>query len=139
VLPGLLRRCHEAREQGLDALSVWGSGEPRREFLHVDDLADACLFLMRHYEEPGPINVGTGLDVTIAELAATVRDIVAPGVGLDFDATKPDGTPRKVLDVGRLAALGWEASTPLRSGIEATYEWFLAHHDELRDGTVKVA
>lgn len=139
VLPALIRKFHDAKVRKEEAVEVWGSGTPRREFLHVDDLADACLFLMRHYEEPGPINVGTGIDVTIAELAATVRDIVAPGVGLVFDTTKPDGTPRKVLDVGRLAALGWAASTPLEAGIASTYEWFLAHHDELRDGSVKVA
>lgn len=139
VLPALIRKFHDAKVASSPTVEVWGSGTPRREFLHVDDLADACLFLMRHYEAPGPINVGTGLDVTIKELAETVRDIVAPGVELTFDSSKPDGTPRKVLDVSRLAALGWTASTPLRAGIEATYEWFLAHHDELRDGTAKVA
>jgi GDP-L-fucose synthase len=97
-----------------------------REFLHVDDLADACMFLMREYDEPGPINVGTGLDCTIRELAETIGSIVHPEAELVFDASKPDGMPRKVLDVSRINTMGWIASTELRNGIASTYEWFLA-------------
>lgn len=129
VLPALIRRFHEARRRGDTTVEVWGTGTPRRELLHVDDLADACLFLMRTYEEPGPINVGTGTDLSIGELASTVRDIVHPGAEVVFDTRKPDGTPRKVLDVNRLAALGWRARTDLVSGIAQTYEWFLANED----------
>ncbi len=139
VLPALIRKFHDAKLAGASTVEVWGSGTPRREFLHVDDLADACLFLMQTYEAPGPINVGTGLDVTIRELAETVGGIVHPGAELRFDATKPDGTPRKVLDVSRLASLGWTASTELAAGIASTYEWFLSHHDSLRTRTSQVA
>lgn len=129
VLPALIRKFHDARERGDDTVEIWGTGTPRREFLHVDDLADACVFLMRVYEEPGPINVGTGVDVTIRELAETVRDIVYPDVELVFDTSKPDGMPRKVLDVSRINALGWKPTIELRDGIAATYQWFLEHHD----------
>ncbi|HYI61135.1 MAG TPA: GDP-L-fucose synthase [Acidimicrobiales bacterium] len=125
VLPALIRKFHDARATGAQEVEVWGSGIPKREFLHVDDLADACLFLLERYEEPGPINVGTGEDLSIRELAEMVRDIVHPGAVLVFDPTKPDGTPRKVLDVSRLDALGWRASVGLREGIESTYRWFL--------------
>ncbi|MCL4838697.1 MAG: GDP-L-fucose synthase, partial [Thermoanaerobaculia bacterium] len=107
VLPALIRRFHEAKEAGEREMVVWGTGAPRREFLHVDDLADACLFLMRHYGEAEHVNVGTGEEVTIRELAEAVRDAVAPGIALRFDPTKPDGMPRKLLDVARLHALGW--------------------------------
>jgi GDP-L-fucose synthase len=130
VLPALIRKFHDARIDRRPAVEIWGTGTPRREFLHVDDLADACLFLMANYEDPGPLNVGTGLDVTIRELAEMVRDIVYPEAELRFDASKPDGTPRKVLDVTRLHALGWQASTPLREGVERTYQWFLEHQGE---------
>jgi GDP-L-fucose synthase len=130
VLPALIRKFHDARARGDDGVEIWGTGTPRREFLHVDDLADACLFLMANYEDPGPINVGTGVDVTIRELAEVVRDIVYPDAELRFDTTKPDGTPRKVLDVSRLHALGWQASTELRDGIARTYQWFLDHQGE---------
>lgn len=126
VLPALLRRFHEAKREGREEVVVWGSGTPRRELLHVDDLADACLFLLRHYDDERPINVGTGRDSTIREIAELVRDVVAPGVRLAFDRTKPDGTPRKLLDVRRLERLGWRASIDLRAGIEETYRWFLA-------------
>ena len=124
VLPSLMRKCHEA--QGLDALvvDVWGSGRAMREFLHVDDLADACLFLIDHYDEPGPINVGTGVDCSIRELAESLRDLICPEAELRFDPSMPDGTPRKVLDVSRLSALGWTASIPLEEGIAATYAWY---------------
>jgi GDP-L-fucose synthase len=129
VLPALIRKFHEAREAGLDIVEVWGTGTPRREFLFVDDLADACLFLMRHYDAPGPINLGTGQDLTIHQLATIVRDVVHPNASLVFDASKPDGTPRKVLDVSRADALGWRAATPLDQGIRRTYRWFLQNAD----------
>ena len=127
VLPALIRRFHEAKAGGAQSVTVWGSGTPRREFLHVDDLAEACLFILEHVSEPGPINVGTGEDLTIRELAELVRDVVGFEGTIEFDASKPDGTPRKLMDVSRLAALGWRARTPLRTGVEATYRWFLEH------------
>jgi GDP-L-fucose synthase len=135
VLPALMRRFHEARTAGAGEVTVWGSGTPRREFLHVDDLADACVFLMRRYENRDlHMNVGTGEDVTIRELAEMVRDVVAPGIELRFDPTMPDGMPRKLLDVSRLHALGWRHRIALREGIETTYRWFLDHQgsSELR-------
>ncbi|MDY0873799.1 GDP-L-fucose synthase [Dongia rigui] len=127
VLPALLRKIHEAKVSGAAEVPIWGSGEPRREFLHVDDLADACVFLIQHYEGEIPLNVGTGSDVTIAELAGTIADIVGYRGRFAFDRSKPDGTPRKLLDVSRLSALGWQAKTDLRSGIAATYDWYLAN------------
>jgi len=130
VLPALMRKFHDARAEGRDEVTVWGTGSPRREFLHVDDLADACLFLMRHYDGDGHINVGTGEDLSIRELAEAVREAVAPGARIVFDASKPDGTPRKLLDVSRLHALGWRHRIGLREGIRSTYEWFLAHQGQ---------
>ena len=125
VLPALIRKAHEARDQGSRELIVWGSGKPRREFLYVDDLADACVFLMeRNYDGP-LLNVGTGTDVTIRELAETVMDTVNFRGDIVFDDSKPDGTPRKLLDVSRLAALGWRSQTDLRTGIGQAYENFL--------------
>ena len=134
VLPALMRRFHEAREVGEATVGVWGTGNARREFLHVDDLADACLFLMDGYSASGHVNVGTGVDLTIRELAETVRDLVHPGADLAFDASRPDGMPRKVLDVSKLAGLGWTARTSLTEGIVSTYAWFLeaAERGELR-------
>ena len=134
VLPALMRRFHEAREVGEATVGVWGTGNARREFLHVDDLADACLFLMDGYSASGHVNVGTGVDLTIRELAETVRDLVHPGADLAFDASKPDGMPRKVLDVSKLAGLGWTARTSLTEGIVSTYAWFVeaAERGELR-------
>lgn len=129
VLPALLRKFHEARRAGDEEVVVWGTGSPRREFLHVDDLAEACLFLMRHYESDEHVNVGVGEDLTIRELAELIRDIVAPGVDLAFDTSKPDGMPRKLLDVSRLREMGWEARIGLREGIERTYRWFLDHDE----------
>ncbi|MEJ5255121.1 MAG: GDP-L-fucose synthase [Acidimicrobiales bacterium] len=129
VLPALIRKFHDARVRGDRTVEIWGTGTPRREFLHVDDLADACVFLMRVYEEPGPINVGTGVDVTIRELAEMVREIVYPEVELVFDTSKPDGMPRKVLDVSRINALGWKPTIELRDGIAATYRWFVDHYE----------
>lgn len=132
VLPALIRRFDDARREGRGEVVIWGSGRPRREFLHVDDLADACVFLMERYDEPGHINVGSGEDLTIRELAEMVRDIVHPRASLVFDTSKPDGTPRKLLDVSRLRALGWRPRIPLRDGVRLTYEWYLAHRDEAR-------
>ena len=127
VLPALIRKFHEARVRGDRSVTLWGSGRPRREFLHVDDLADCCVFLMRHYDGPGHVNVGTGEDLTIAELADLVGGIVHPGATVTYDATMPDGMPRKVLDVSRLHGLGWRASIPLDRGIAETYDWFLGN------------
>jgi len=132
VLPAMIRRFHDAREEGRDEVVVWGTGTPRREFLHVDDLADACVFLMQRYDEAGHINVGTGEDVTIRELAEMVRRIVHPGARIVWDSTKPDGTPRKLLDVTRLHNLAWRHRISLGEGIESTYQWFLHHRAELR-------
>jgi GDP-L-fucose synthase len=124
VLPALIRKFHEAKAGGRSEVIVWGTGSPRREFLHVDDLADACLFLMRRHDTDVPINVGTGEDLSIRELAELVRDVVHPRAALVFDPSKPDGTPRKLLDVSRLHALGWRHRISLRQGVESTYRWF---------------
>jgi GDP-L-fucose synthase len=132
VLPALMRKFHDARCEGRADVTVWGSGSPRREFLHVDDLADACLFLMERYSEAGHVNVGTGEDLTIRELAEMVRDAVHPDARLVFDPSKPDGAPRKLLDVGRLHGLGWRHRIALREGVASTYQWFLEHHAEAR-------
>jgi len=134
VLPALMRRFHEAREAGAGTVAVWGTGAPRREFLHVDDLADACVFLMDHYSDAGHVNVGTGVDGTIRELAEAVRDLVHPDAAIEFDTSKPDGMPRKVLDVSKLTALGWQASIPLEEGLAGTYAWY---RQALADGTVR--
>jgi len=128
VLPALLRKAHEAKTRKDRELIVWGSGKPRREFLHVDDLASACLLLLEKYDSPEIINVGCGEDISILELAELVCDIVGFDGQLSWDATKPDGTPRKLLDVTKLRALGWKPSIPLREGIARTYEWFLANY-----------
>jgi len=132
VLPALIRRFHDAKQEGRRQVVVWGTGSPRREFLHVDDLADACVFLIRRYDAPEHVNVGTGEDLTIRALAEMVRDIVHPGAELAFDTSKPDGTPRKLLDVSRLHSLGWRHRTSLREGIESSYRWFLENHDRAR-------
>ena len=137
VVPALIRKMDEARTAGARSVPIWGSGSPRREFLHVDDLADACVHLLRHYSAADPVNVGCGTDLTIAELAALVRDVVGFSGELAFDASKPDGTPRKLLDVGRLTALGWQPRIPLRQGLEQSWHWFQAHRDawlDLRQG-----
>jgi GDP-L-fucose synthase len=125
VLAALLRKAHEAKVSGKSSIVVWGTGSPRREFLHSEDLADAVAFLIEHYDSPEIINVGCGQDVTIRELAELVCDVVGFTGTLEFDSTKPDGTPRKLLDVSKLTKLGWQAKIPLRKGIESTYEWFL--------------
>ena len=128
VLPALLRKVHEARVSGADSVEVWGSGTPRREFLHADDFAAACLFLMRNYEDPLWVNVGTGTDLTIAELAQRISQAVGYTGQLHFDRSRPDGAPRKLLDCSRLTALGWSARICLEEGLRSTYAWFLANH-----------
>ncbi len=125
VLPALIRKFDDAKASSATAVEIWGTGSAKREFLHVDDLATACLFLMEHYDEEGHINVGTGEDRSIRELAELVRDIVYPQAELVFDTTKPDGTPRKVLDVSKLRSLGWSPTIDLEDGIRSTYQWFL--------------
>ena len=128
VLAALLRKAHEAKTRKDSRLIVWGSGKPRREFLHVDDLASACVLLLEQYDSPEIINVGCGEDISIRELAELVCDVVDFDGELTWDANKPDGTPRKLLDITKLRALGWKPSIPLRDGIARTYEWFLANH-----------
>lgn len=125
VLPALIRKFHEAKLAGRPAVEIWGTGTPRREFLHVDDLADAAVFLMQHYDSPEIVNVGVGEDIAIADLAALVKDVVGYPGDLVYDRSKPDGTPRKLLDVTRLHSLGWQAQIPLREGIAHTYDWYL--------------
>jgi GDP-L-fucose synthase len=133
VLPALIRKFHDAKERGEPEVVVWGTGTPRREFLYVDDLADACLFLMDNYTGSEPINVGVGEDVSIGELAELVREVVGYRGRISYDTTRPDGTPRKLLDVSKLHGLGWEASTPLSKGLEQTYTWFLNSGREGRE------
>jgi GDP-L-fucose synthase len=128
VLPALIRKFHDAKTTGNPRVEIWGTGSPMREFLHVDDLADACVFLMENYSDDMHINVGTGIDLSIRELAQKIRDVVYPEAMLDFDTSKPDGTPRKVLDVRRLRDLGWSPTYDLDRGIRSTYEWFLQQH-----------
>jgi GDP-L-fucose synthase len=141
VLPALMRRFHEAVETGQEEVVIWGSGTPMREFLHVDDMAEASLFVMNlaadiYRANTAPmlshINVGTGTDVSIADLACMLAEITGFTGRISFDRSKPDGTPRKLMDVSRLARMGWQARTPLRDGIAQTYTWFCDHHDDLR-------
>ena len=124
VLAALLRKAHEAKTSGAREIVVWGSGTPRREFLHVDDLAAACLFLLRTYDSPEIINVGTGTDLTVRELAELICDVVGFDGELTWDSSRPDGTPRKLLDISKIKSLGWQPTIPLREGIAQTYEWF---------------
>lgn len=133
VVPALLRKFHEA---GAQEVTIWGTGTPRREFMHVDDLADAAVFLMRNYDSGEIINVGTGEDLTIRELAETIARVTGYRGRLVFDSSKPDGTPRKLLDVSRLQALGWKARIPLEEGLARTYEWYLSEqeHSSLATG-----
>ena len=124
VLPALMRKFHEAKERGDNTVTVWGSGKPLREFLNVDDLADACLFLMDHYEGDDFFNVGYGAEVTIMELAQLVKQTVGFGGEIIMDASKPDGTMRKLTDISRIKALGWEPKITLEQGLQETYQWF---------------
>jgi GDP-L-fucose synthase len=139
VLPALIRKFHDAKESGSRVVEVWGSGTPRREFLHVDDLADACLFLMANYSGEGHVNIGSGVDLAIADLADMVRAVVYPEAEIVFDMSKPDGSPRKLLDVGKLRSLGWSAQIALPDGIRSSYEWFLANPGARRGASVAVA
>jgi len=133
VMPALMRKMVEAKESARPSVEIWGTGSPLREFLYVDDLAEAALFLMEHFSAPGPINVGTGVDLSIRALAELIREVVGYEGALSWDASKPDGTPRKLLDVSKLAALGWTAKVPLRKGLERTLKWYLATpRDQLR-------
>jgi len=127
VLPALIRKFHEARENQSPYVVVWGTGRPRREFLHVDDLAEACLFLMDHYDEDEPINIGTGEDLTISELVGIIKDVVGYLGEVKYDTSKPDGTPRKLLDVSRIRKLGWSPKIGLEEGIRMTYAWHKEH------------
>jgi GDP-L-fucose synthase len=132
VLPALIRKFHDAKIAGEQTVTVWGTGTPRREFLHVDDLADACVHLMESYEAEQPINIGWGEDISIRELALLIQQVVGHSGELRFDTGKPDGTPRKLLDVSRLNALGWKPKISLRDGLAATYRWFLEHQADYR-------
>ncbi len=132
VLPALLRRIHEAKIAGADELVIWGTGRPLREFLHVDDLAAAVIHLLEHYDAPETINVGVGDDLSIRELAELIADVVGYTGRLVQDESRPDGTPRKLLDVSRLTASGWRAEIGLREGIESTYAWFLENEAVIR-------
>ena len=138
VLPAMIRKFHDARQEKRNEVTIWGTGTPKREFLHVDDLADACVFLMRNYDDAMHINVGTGEDVAISELAEMVKRVVYPSATIVYDTTKPDGTPRKLLDVSRLHALGWRHRMSLGEGIEHTYNWFLANHASARGVAVSL-
>lgn len=132
VLPAMLRRFHEAKENNSPEVVIWGTGTPRREFLYVDDLAHACLYLLENYDSPETINVGVGEDISIRELAELVAKTVGYNGVIVQDTSKPDGTPRKLLDVSRLTSLGWKAEVSLEEGIASTYQWFLSHQDSLR-------
>ncbi|WP_280824723.1 GDP-L-fucose synthase [Mycobacterium sp. OTB74] len=133
VVPAMIRRFHSAVQDGASQVTCWGTGRPRREFMYVDDLADACHFLLESYDHEMPINVGTGNELSIADLATLVADIVGYRGDIQWDSHLPDGTHRKVLDVERINQLGWKARTPLDEGIRRTYDWFLAHQADFRD------
>lgn len=132
VLPALIRRFHEAKQEGKPTVTIWGTGTPKREFLHVDDLADACVYLMNEYSGEEIVNVGVGEDISILELAQLVAEVVGYKGEIETDPSKPDGTPRKLLDVSRLNGLGWKASIDLRDGVEQTYRWYLENMESLR-------
>jgi len=129
VLPALIRKFHEAKINGQPYVEIWGTGSPRREFLHVDDLADACLYLMQNYNESEFVNIGVGEDISIKELSLLIKEIVGYEGELKFDTSKPDGTPRKLLDVSRLHSLGWKHKISLREGIKQTYKWYIENYD----------
>jgi GDP-L-fucose synthase len=137
VLPALVRKFDDAKSNRHTSVSVWGAGTARREFLHVDDLADACLFLMRHYDGAEHVNVGTGEDLSIRELAELLRDVIYPEAELTFDASQPEGAPRKLLDVSGIHRLGWRHRIDLPTGLKATYDWFVSHHAEARGIAMK--
>ena len=131
VVPALLRKAHEAKASGARELTLWGSGKPRREFLHVDDLASACVFLLEKYDSPEIINVGCGEDVSIRELAEMICDVIGFKGNLVWDTSKPDGTPQKLLDVSKMRTLGWQSTISLRDGLKRTYDWFLQNQEAL--------
>ena len=131
VLAALIRKFHEAKVMNRPFVEIWGTGKPRREFLHVDDLADACLFLMNRYQGNEILNIGVGKDISIRELADLIRNVIGYQGEIRHDLSKPDGTPRKLLDVSRLHALGWQAKISLREGIQHTYQWFREHYSEI--------
>jgi GDP-L-fucose synthase len=130
VLPAMIRRFHEAKEQGLPTVTIWGTGSPLREFLFADDLAEACYYLMQNYDEPGLVNIGSGTEISIKDLALLIKKVVGFEGNIDFDTSKPDGTPRKLMDVTKLAEKGWKYSTKLEDGIRLAYEDFLIKHVE---------
>ena len=132
VIPAMLRKMHEAKQNGEPQVTLWGTGTPLREFLHVDDLADALLFLMENYSGESHVNVGVGHDLTIRALAETVQEVVGFDGELVFDTGKPDGTPRKLVDTALINGMGWQPKIALRDGLAAAYDWFVAHHDEAR-------
>ncbi|NBD23611.1 GDP-L-fucose synthase family protein [Paenibacillus glycinis] len=137
VLPALMRKFHEAKKNGLPAVEIWGTGMPRREFMHADDLADACLFLMKHYSENEIVNIGVGEDISIRELALLLKELVGFEGELIFDTSKPDGTPRKLVDVTKLNGLGWKSKIDLHQGLAQTYRWFLESEANLRSVVIQ--
>lgn len=132
VIPAMIRKFHEAKISNNSKVIIWGTGTPLREFLHVDDLAEACRFLMLNYDLPGPINVGVGVDISIFDLAVMIKHIVHKDCEIELDVTKPDGTPRKCLDISQITSLGWDHRIKLKQGLQSTYEWYLAHQSSLR-------
>ncbi|MFM8810399.1 MAG: NAD-dependent epimerase/dehydratase family protein, partial [Chthoniobacterales bacterium] len=132
VLPAFIRKVHDAKKSGAKSITVWGSGTPRREFLHTADLAEACLFLLENYDQPDLVNIGCGEDVTIRELAETVCDVLGFDGTLEVDTSKPDGTPRKLLDISKIKSLGWSPKISLRDGIAHAYRWFCENYKEAR-------
>jgi GDP-L-fucose synthase len=132
VLPALIRKFHDAKQQNRAKVEIWGSGTPRREFLYVEDMADACVYLMQKTDFKGMVNIGVGDDISIRQLAEFVGEVIGFSGELEFDLSKPDGTPQKLLNVDQLNALGWHANTPLKVGIQRTYQWFLKNINQLR-------
>ena len=133
VLPALIRKMHEAKVNDYPAVTIWGTGKPMREFLYADDLADACYFLMQNFDESGLINIGTGEDIAIKDLALLIQEIVGFTGAINYDLSKPDGTPRKLMDVGKLSNLGWKASTHLKIGIQKAYKDFIQHYNSVHN------
>jgi GDP-L-fucose synthase len=133
VIPALLRKTHEAHESGAEFVEIWGSGKPQREFLHVDDVADACLFLMENYDSREIINIGSGVEISIRDLSLLIRDVVGFEGDIRFNTSMPDGMPRKLLDVSRISALGWKPTLSLRQGLESTYQWFRDNRHSIRE------
>lgn len=133
VIPAILRKTHEAHQSGAEFVEIWGSGKPQREFLHVDDVADACLFLMENYDSRGIVNIGSGVEISIRDLALLIKDVVGFEGDIRFNTSMPDGMPRKLLDVSRISALGWKPTLSLRQGLESTYQWFQNNRQRLRE------